>query len=98
MKKLLLTFLLLAACRKAQSPPVSKGFQPAATGPLQISPAEQDKLRRVAAMHFPERHVKEGALDLYVNEKLQRSVPAAEMNEARPLASLVGTARSVLAH
>jgi hypothetical protein len=102
---LLLLLALAPACRRKDEPRVSHGFDPSLSGPPEkLTPAEQRKLEalthRAPAVHFPERKATPGALDLYVDEKLRRSLPAKELEQEQPLSRVVGDlhARNVLAH
>jgi hypothetical protein len=100
----LLLCALAPACRRKAAPP-SRGFDPSLSGPPEkLTPAEQRKLDALAhrppPSHFAERHVAPGTLDLYVDEKLRRTIPGKDLETEQPLAKIVGDvgARSVLAH
>jgi hypothetical protein len=109
--KLLLVFLIATAgCRRAGSPPPGATAPPAdAAHPLsrgfqhRVPPAEPpgEKTAPAGPTIPPElssRPAPAAGFALYLDGKLQRTVPPAELADAVPLARLAGKARSALVH
>jgi hypothetical protein len=103
----MLVLLFALSCRRHEAPRLSRGFDPSLSGKAEtLTAAQQHKLQLLVsppppAGHFSERRLSAGSvLDIYVDERLERKMNAAELDEAKPLAQLVGPVRprSVLAH
>jgi hypothetical protein len=95
MTKLILVVvaLQLSGCEKKKQPAPSARPQAANPGIRQSPPPRP-------GAQFAGRRGSDGMLEVYVDEKLQRSINTKELEEPRPLRSLIGdgAVRNVLAH